>query len=116
MKTIDLCIAREFSAYPAGREASDGEYNARRFMNELLVPRLRQAIQTDAKLEVNLEGLLACGSSFLDGSFGQIMRERIFSPKEVEGHIDIVAASPRYRRYIDAAKRYMQDAEKHASS
>jgi hypothetical protein len=70
MTVATISIAKQFSETPAGRTREDGPDSGQRFREELLVPML-----TDNEVvEVDLDGTLGYGSSFLEEAFGGLIR------------------------------------------
>ena len=63
-------IERDFARYPAGRYLSDGPYSGERFRTEFLVP----AFSGTDNVVVELDGARGLGSSFLEESFGGLVR------------------------------------------
>lgn len=79
MATTQLSIAKNFSEFPAGREPEDGPFSGERFREELLAPLLTN---TDDVVEVDLDGTMGYGSSFLEEAFGGLVRKyRLSFPK-----------------------------------
>jgi len=72
IKTIN--IAADFSKFPGGRFLTDGKYSGERFREEFLVP----ALKAHEKIEVELDGTLGYGSSFLEEAFGGLVRDHGF--------------------------------------
>lgn len=70
MMNNQLSVARDFSRYPAGRYKSDGPFSGERFRDELLVP----AINSGARITIDLDGVRGFGSSFLEEAFGGLVR------------------------------------------
>ncbi|WP_405052802.1 STAS-like domain-containing protein [Sphingomonas sp. SORGH_AS_0438] len=64
-------IAKDFSRAPAGRFISDGPNSGTRFRDQFLVPALRSG---DGSITIELDGVRAYGSSFLDEAFGGLIR------------------------------------------
>lgn len=110
MNNVTLDIANEFSRYPAGRTNNDGRFNGNRFREELLRPRLQQAIRTGNKLEINFEGVRTFGSSFLEQSFGGLVRINKIDKKVALNTIIFTYVSPVYRNYVQLSKRYIKEA------
>lgn len=71
MSVTTIAFASEFSEYPAGRYRSDGPFPGEVFRDDLLVPRLREF----DVVEVNLDGAMGYGSSFLEEAFGGLIRQ-----------------------------------------
>lgn len=99
--TIDL--GGDFSRFPAGRHQEDGEHNAERFRNELLVPALRKYQRVEVGID-NTEGLAA---SFLEEAFGGLVRTELFSPEFLSTHLAIVAKKPTTQFYKTKILEYM---------
>ncbi|MGR3984557.1 MAG: STAS-like domain-containing protein [Gammaproteobacteria bacterium] len=100
MNTHILDVANEFSTRPFGRDRSDGDGNAESFLEEHLIPALRE----HAHVTVDLSGTNAYGSPFLEGAFGglaratlrdrTILRDDKWNPeKQLQQHLEIVHAS-----------------------
>lgn len=78
MSMTTIAIAKEFSEYPAGRYRVDGEFSGEVFRDDHLVPKLNQY----DVVEINLDGSMGYGSSFLEEAFGGLVRLGKFT-KEV---------------------------------
>lgn len=74
MKMIN--IAEDFSKFPGPRFIELGPYSGQKFKDEVLKP----AIATHGSdIEINLDGTMGYGSSFLEESFGGLIRDGIDS-------------------------------------
>ncbi|MBP1630003.1 MAG: hypothetical protein H6Q15_896 [Bacteroidetes bacterium] len=76
MEKFKIKIAEEFSTKPGGRQIKYGPFSGEAFYKELLEKRFDDAIKTNEKLYIYLDGTGSYGSSFLDESFGQLAREK----------------------------------------
>ncbi|RDE04675.1 STAS-like domain-containing protein [Sphingomonas aracearum] len=65
-----IIVAKDFSRAPAGRFISDGPNSGTRFRDDYLVP----ALNRGDDVVVQLDGVRAYGSSFLDEAFGGLKR------------------------------------------
>jgi hypothetical protein len=65
-----ISVARDFSRFPAGRFIDDGPYSGQAFRDRLLAPLLEQG----KDVEIDLDGVLGYGSSFLEEAFGGLIR------------------------------------------
>lgn len=74
-----LNIATDFSAEPAGRYRSDGPASGEQFREEQLAP----ALQGEDRVCVDLDDLEGFGSSFLEESFGGLVRLGYFSAEQL---------------------------------
>ncbi len=66
-----ISVAKDFSKFPAGRYLSDGPASGQAFRDTLLAP----ALLTGEPVEVDFEGTVGYGSSFLEEAFGGLVRE-----------------------------------------
>ena len=104
-----LGLAAEFHAWPVGRDDRDGSWNGTRFREEILLPRLRAAIDRDSILVVDLAGVRCFGSGFFEEAFGGLLRQGI-SPEEIERHLEVRSDRPAHGRHVEAIRRYMRAA------
>lgn len=70
-KTKSIKIASEFSDEPFGRYPVDGDDNGERFRNEYLIP----GLESHDIVLVDFDGAEGYGSSFLEESFGGLVRK-----------------------------------------
>ncbi|MFK7603326.1 STAS-like domain-containing protein [Deinococcus sp. SM5_A1] len=105
MKEVSYSVAEKFSKFPAGRVPEDGKYNGERFRNEVLIP----LIEKNDIVHIFLDGTRGYGSSFLEESFGGLVR--YFGPKaqDILSKVHIKTKSLAYRSEI---KSYIDDALK----
>lgn len=68
-------VAKDFSAYPAGRYKSEGDTSGEAFLLDNLIGNLFAAIISNTSLEIDLTGMNGYPSSFISGSFGKITNE-----------------------------------------
>lgn len=80
-----ISVSRDFSNVPAGRYYSDGPNSGQRFRVEKLVPALRQG---SVEITLDAEGY---GSSFLEESFGGLVREEGFDEFELRERLNFVS-------------------------
>jgi hypothetical protein len=99
-----ISIVKHFSENPGGRYRTDGPNSGERFRDEVLVPALRLG----EKIEVDLDGALGFGSSFLEEAFGGLVREAGYKPAELLRRIIIKSAVPTYKNRI---YRYIEEGE-----
>jgi hypothetical protein len=104
-----ISIANDFSKYPAGRTRRDGPFSAEQFRDEFLVPALRTAADEGGRVIVTLDGVYGYSSSFLEESFGGLVRKRLFEPAWLLRSLIIRADDPIYASYKLDAERYLAD-------
>ena len=107
-KTISISIAKDFSQFPAGRYAGDGDFNGTRFRKEKLVPALRMC--GSSVVEVSFDGVAGFGSSFLEEAFGGLVRVEGMDKEFLDKHLKISTLEEDLQDFRDLAKRYIQDA------
>jgi hypothetical protein len=104
-----LSIASEFSKYPAGRTRRDGPYSAERFRDDILVPALKGAAEKGGRVIVILDGVYGYSSSFLEETFGGLVRRRLFEPAWLRDSLLVQANDPIYASYKLDAQQYLAD-------
>lgn len=104
-----ISIADQFSRFPAGRTRRDGEFSAERFRTEILVPALQAAQQNHDRVIVKLDGVYGYSSSFLEETFGGLVRLNIFDRVWLRSALIIDADDPVYLGYKLDAQGYLKD-------
>lgn len=105
-------IAEDFSITPGGREIKEGPYSGELFRKDLLSPKYEKAIQKGEKLTVDFDGCFGYATSFLEESFGGLVRER--KEKGILKNIELVAnedlSIPRLvHEYVEKAERKLDE-------
>jgi len=75
MNMAKISISKDFSEYPAGRYRVDGKHSGEVFRDDLLIPTLEE----NDIVEINFDGSMGYGSSFLEEAFGGLVRLKKFS-------------------------------------
>ena len=99
-------VARDFSAFPAGRYLTDGPYSGEHFLKGNLLPALRQA----DKVRIVLDGAMGYGSSFLEEAFGGLVRLKDWPLADLLERIKLVSLEE--PALVDEIKGYMREAAK----
>ena len=99
-----IYIAKDYSDTPAGRYVTDGSFSGERFRDEFLYP----ALQKNDHVDVNLDGALGYGSSFLEEAFGGLIREKGMGLDEIRLKLTIISSRVLYKSRI---WQYLDDAE-----
>ena len=107
---IIIEIAKDFSRTPGGRRISDGPFSGELFRDRLLAPALRRARETGERVIVILDGTRGYLSSFLEESFGGLVRKCGFDHKELERLLEIRSIDPFYQPYERLAREYLSGA------
>lgn len=103
MATVN--VARDFTRFPAGRYKKNGKTSGEAFRERFLEEPLRQG----EDVQVELDGTIGYGSSFLEEAFGGVVRKLGFPAKRIREHLTIksidVALIEEIMGYIDEADR-----------
>lgn len=108
MEFIELNIVTDFSRTPGVRYKSEGPFSGEEFRTRVLLPKCKQALSAKCKLKVVLDGTAGLGTSFLEESFGGLIREDNLNYSELINTMFFV--SEENPDYIDEIKEYMKDA------
>lgn len=105
MNTKTIVIAKDYSDTPAGRyDKKDGNFTGERFRDEFLYP----ALQDNEYVNVNLDGALGYGSSFLEEAFGGLIREKGMTLSEIQKKLTITSSRVLYKNRI---WKYLENAQ-----
>jgi hypothetical protein len=115
MGNVKISIAKDFSQYPAGRTRRDGPNSAERFRDDILIPTLKKAIAAGDHLIIELDGVYGYSSSFLEETFGGLVRRAVFPPTDITRTLVISASSPVYASVKMDAEEYLRDELRHAA-
>ena len=100
----------EFSRFPSGRDAQDGDFNGEKYRESVLRPAIIRALKERKKLEVSLEGVLNFGSSFLEEAFGGLVRKRVIRKDTLNSLLVVTPNQAPYDRYKKIIFTHIQDA------
>lgn len=89
---IYINVAKDFYPRPAGRFRKDGNYSGQAFREDILVPNL-QKLSNGEKITLDFSGVSMAGSSFLEESFGGLIRLEGFNKNSILSQLDLI--SPR---------------------
>ncbi|QLJ16243.1 STAS-like domain-containing protein [Pseudomonas putida] len=79
MNVGSISVTKQFSEYPAGRYRQDGKFSGEVFRDDLLAPSLKR----HDVVEIDLDGAMGYGSSFLEEAFGGLVRKHHMDPKSL---------------------------------
>lgn len=108
MGNIVLNIAKEYSRCPGARYESEGDYSGERFREDFLLPKLKEAMAAGVKLEVVLDGSAGYSTSFIEESFGGLIRTNHLTLQEVKDNIIIISEED--PSYVDDINIYWKNA------
>lgn len=91
-----IAVCTDFSSTPGPRAVNEGDFSGEQFRNEVLEPRIREAIAANSMLEVDLDGTAGYGTSFLEEAFGGLVRESGLGLIDLKQHLVIVSKEEPY--------------------
>jgi hypothetical protein len=112
---MNLTVATDFSRTPGVRTLSEGDFSGEVFLGNCLYPRFAQAVREGRQLVVNLDGTAGYATSFLEASFGGLVRgdrsQNIPATdlRIVDKYLKLVCTDDPY--LLEEIKEYMHDAE-----
>ncbi len=108
MESIEIKIARDFSYTPGPRYIEEGKNSGEKFRQEILADTFKQAIADDKKVIVDLDGTDGYGTSFLEESFGGLIRNDGIPYDEIIKRLEIISNEEEYLK--DDVYEYLKDA------
>ena len=100
-------IAGEYTKTPGARYIADGEFSGEDFRNTILEPRYKECKENNKKLTINFDGGYGYGTSFLEESFGGLVRKG-YSSEELLKNIELI--SEEEPELIDKVVKYIKEA------
>lgn len=94
MSEFMIKVSQSFTKMPCVRNRDDGDFSGQEFREDVLVPALRD----NQKVIVDLNGVLALGSSFLEEAFAGLVRVHGFTAAELHKRLEVRFA---LQSYID---------------
>ena len=67
-------LVKDFTDTPGARYKSQGSFSGEEFRDDILYPKFIESLKENKVLTVNLDGGYGYGSSFLEESFGGLVR------------------------------------------
>lgn len=90
MSTRLIRIAYDFSRFPSGRFRADGDFSGEAFRDDILAPALACSRFGDI-VEVEFDGTLGYGSSFLEEAFGELHGRCGLTQDEIISRLRIIS-------------------------
>ncbi len=101
MKDYVINLALDFSKTPGARYPEEGEYSGQEFRKKFLFPKMTEALNSKQSLTVILDGTFGLGTSFLEESFGGLIRENRMDYHSILNSLVLVSnESPHYKEEI----------------
>ena len=107
-KDIIINVAKDYTKTPGGRHILEGKFSGEDFRINYLQPKYLEAISSNCRLIVNLDGGYGYAPSFLEEAFGGLVRELKLKDDLILSIIQII--SEEEPKLIDDVKRYIVDA------
>ena len=110
MESIKIKISRDFSSTPGPRyiKESDIDNSGESFRQKVLYPKFQQALAENKKLIVDLDGTAGYGTSFLEESFGGLIRIEKMSYEIIMNNLEIVSNEEEFLK--EDIINYLKDA------
>lgn len=104
-------IVKEFTDTPGARYKTQGSYSGEEFRDTILYPKFKESLKNNESLTVILDGGYGYGSSFLEESFGGLVR-RLKEEKNnnYDKVLDIIIVSNDNKSWIEKIRGYIQSA------
>jgi len=106
MITYDL---KDFSVTPFGRYKTDSPFSAEAF-REILISKLNEAIEQEDVVTIILDNVYGLGSSFLEESFGGLVRKGYFTKEQ------LLSSSPRLLNFETEHNFYLEEIEEYINT
>lgn len=108
MEKIKISVLKDFSPTPGPRYIHEGKFSGELFRQQVLFPKVSDALEKNLRFEVNLDGTAGYGTSFLEESFGGLIRIHGLSHKRILELMTIISFEEDY--LIDDVNEYLKDA------
>lgn len=108
MEKIEINIREDFSATPGPRYIHEGKFSGELFRKDILFPRVSDAIKNNIPFVVNLDRTAGYGTSFLEESFGGLIRIHNLPYEKIKQLMTLVSNEEDY--LIDDVNEYLNDA------
>jgi hypothetical protein len=108
MEPIKIKVLKDFSPTPGPRYVKEGANSGELFRQNILFPAFQKALQEGRKVIVDLDGAKGYGTSFLEESFGGLIRVEKMDYKTVKDNLEIISDEQSFLK--DDIYKYLEDA------
>lgn len=108
MEKIIISIVNDFSPTPGPRYINEGKHSGELFRQNVLYPKVLEAIEKKIPFEVHLDGTAGYGTSFLEEAFGGLIRNNKLPYVKIKSLMKLVSEEEDY--LIDDVNEYINDA------
>ncbi|MEX2345698.1 MAG: STAS-like domain-containing protein [Balneolaceae bacterium] len=109
MESIEIKIARDFNYSPGPRYIDEGKNSGEKFRKEILKDAFSRAITENKRVIVDLDGTDGYGTSFLEESFGGLIRDEGLAYDEIIKRLEIISNEEDYLK--NDVYEYLKDAQ-----
>lgn len=109
MESIKIIIGKDYSFTPGPRYEKEGAHSGEIFRKEILAPLFKQAISKKIKIVVNLDGTEGYGTSFLEESFGGLIRVEKIDYEIINKYLVLISNEEEY--LLEDIEKYLIDAK-----
>ena len=99
-----------FSAVPIVGFRSESDINGQAFREDILYPRVCEAIKNKETLEVDFTNMLNLSSAFLEESFGGLVRIHELYRDEVLNTIEFISENRLLRTSLELSRDFIEEA------
>ncbi|MDE0471424.1 MAG: STAS-like domain-containing protein [Ekhidna sp.] len=114
MESIEIKIATDFNYTPGPRYIEEGKNSGEQFRREILANAFKTAIAKNKKVIIDLDGTDGYGTSFLEESFGGLIRNDKIDYNEIINRLEIISNEEEYIK--EDVYEYIEDAHNEASN
>jgi hypothetical protein len=109
METVIYSIAKNFSRTPGPRYVKEGPYSGELFRRDFFLPVLIKAIESNSNIVADLDGTHGYGTSFLEETFGGLIRINKIDYDTIIKHIKFKSIEEEY--LIEDIMEYLKQAQ-----
>ena len=110
---VKISIVENFSRTPGPRYISEGDFSGELFRTEILLPKVVEAMTKNEDILVDLDKASGYGTSFLEESFGGLIRIDKIPYEFLVDHLKIKSEEDDI--YVDEIWSYINNAHKKES-
>lgn len=100
-------ISTDFSTTPGARHREEGPYPGDEFRDSILIPKYKAAVENKQNLVVDFDGCYGYATSFLEESFGGMVRK--LRQRGILDHIELISNED--SSIVELVKQYVKEAE-----
>ena len=105
-----ISIAKDFSKFPIGKSRVDGPHSGQAFLEDYLLPKLREAT-AENPLIIDLDDTIGLTASFLEAAFGGLVKKG-YKKSDLEKILRLVTTQPSFVMYEELTWEYIEETEK----